>query len=163
MKTQFSFSINSTFGKLLENFSSRTMKSLGHKPASWLYMMFVVFLFGMQSTQAQSKVEVEPSQQKVTVVGVVTDGQEPLQGVNVILQGASIGVSTNEKGEFKFPQQLKEGDVLLFSFLGFDSKKIKIKNNTGKIQLKLNPEMQEMDELVLLGAVSSKKLFSSDQ
>jgi len=55
-----------------------------------------------------------------TIRGVVLSGDDStaLDGANIVLQGTGAGTITNKEGRFVFPQQLKEGDVLLFSFVG---------------------------------------------
>jgi len=46
--------------------------------------------------------------------------------VNIVLQGTGVGTITNKEGRFVFPQQLKEGDVLLFSFVGQQTLEYKV-------------------------------------
>jgi iron complex outermembrane receptor protein len=55
-----------------------------------------------------------------TVDGVVVDSKtkQPLPGVNVIVQGAQAGTSTDFDGKFKL-SKLKKGDKLVFSFIGY--------------------------------------------
>ena len=53
--------------------------------------------------------------------GLISDENGPLKDVNVRKKGTRNGVVTNEKGEFTFPEKLKTGDVLLISFIGFET------------------------------------------
>jgi CarboxypepD_reg-like domain len=53
-----------------------------------------------------------------TITGIVSDATGPLPGVSVILKGTQKGVSTNFSGEYSI--QAKEGDSLVFSFLGME-------------------------------------------
>lgn len=55
-----------------------------------------------------------------TLRGVVTSTEEGLlPGVTVYLKGSDQGTVTDVNGQFEFPQKLKAGDVLVFSFIGF--------------------------------------------
>src|SRR5580692_7279911 len=63
------------------------------------------------------------SQQKI--MGYVTGiNDASLEGVTVIVKGSSTGTSTDDKGLFSI--LAKRGDVLVFSFVGYNSKQITI-------------------------------------
>lgn len=94
------------------------------------------------------------------VKGVVSDESGPLPGVSILLQGTTIGTETNFDGEYEFPRQLKKGDVLIFSFVGMDSKKVIITNKNLAAKTILQVEMK-MSSCVLMGEVSIKKPFKS--
>ena len=75
-----------------------------------LAILFVCFLGAQAFAQATQ-----------TIRGVVTsvEDQEPVPGVNIHLKGVtSVGTVSGAKGEFVFPQVLRSGDVLVFSFMG---------------------------------------------
>ncbi len=89
---------------------------------------------GTESLAAQEKPVVEQtdlkhlnkdndSVKKITITGVVTDSLvKPFPGVLVTIKNTSIGTQTNEKGTFSMKANL--GDVLEFSFLGYEDKEI---------------------------------------
>ncbi len=85
-----------------------------------------------------------------TVRGIVRDEQgNPMPGVNVRIDGTYIGQSTNEKGEFIL-NGLKEGNVLVFSFLGYKE----VKSVIGKqevLEIDLQPSTIEVEEVVVTG------------
>ncbi|MDJ0644895.1 MAG: SusC/RagA family TonB-linked outer membrane protein [Flavobacteriaceae bacterium] len=54
--------------------------------------------------------------QTKTVTGIVTDGDGPLPGVNVIIKGTSTGTQTDFDGKYSI--SATTGDVLIFSFVG---------------------------------------------
>ena len=81
---------------------------------------------------------------------------EVLSDVNIYLKGTTVGTTTNRKGEFKFPQKLNSGDVLIFSFLGFLKKEVTLKNNTTFLTVIL-----EEDDNTLLGALRNNKRYKS--
>lgn len=57
---------------------------------------------------------------KKTVSGTVTDTSGvPLPGATVVVQGTNNGVTTNFDGDYSI--SASEGDVLVVSFVGFDS------------------------------------------
>jgi hypothetical protein len=96
------------------------------------------------------------SNQQLTVKGKVADEKGPLLGVNIILKGSNIGVMTDENGEFTFPKSLSSGDILVFSYLGYEKQDIKIDAKTTYINLIMSTDLIEM-----MGAPSSDKPFKS--
>lgn len=118
-----------------------------------LMTLFAINLsYGQSSTSSTSKVV----NNERTIKGIVSDESETLLGVNIILEGTTTGTTTNEKGEFTFPKQLKTGDVLLFSYLGYETQKVEIKDNTTFIDLKLT-----IDSVTMIGALDSGKPYKS--
>jgi TonB-linked SusC/RagA family outer membrane protein len=86
-----------------------------------------------------------------TVTGVVTsaDEGEPLPGVNITVQGTTIGTTTNVDGEYSL--EVPEGrNVLIFSFVGFATQQIEINGRT-EINVTLQTRVFAGDELVVVG------------
>ena len=112
--------------------------------------------------------------QKVVTGSVVDVNGNPLIGVNVMKVGTSSGVITDLDGLFKI--EVNEGDELNFSFIGFSSKKVKIKNQAS-LRVVLLEDTETLDEVVVVGygvmkkrdltgsvnSVSNKTLISSGQ
>jgi len=96
----------------------------------------------------------------ITVEGNVNEGGYPLPGVNILLEGTTIGVATDFDGNFTFPKQLKKGDVLVFSYIGMNSRKVEIQNDTSKLNVSLQVNM-ELDECIIMGKVAVKGVFNS--
>ncbi|OJJ13918.1 hypothetical protein BKI52_44945 [marine bacterium AO1-C] len=90
--------------------------------------------------------------------GTVLDKNDlPLLGVNIILKGTKVGVSTDISGKFKFPKAVKPGDVLMFYYFGFEVKKLEISvvtPDTVKVVLK-------EDTTCLLGEVNVTQVYKS--
>lgn len=82
--------------------------------------------------------------EKRTVKGVVSNSKGPLAQVSIILKGAKVGTTTNKNGEFTFPQQLQDGDVLVFTFLGYQNQEVTIEANTTFITLTMQEEVIEI-------------------
>ncbi|GAB1307455.1 hypothetical protein KH5_01380 [Urechidicola sp. KH5] len=95
-----------------------------------------------------------------TVQGNVSDENGPLPGTSIVLQGSNVGTESDFEGNFEFPRALKEGDVLIFSFLGKETTKIKIKVPASGTIVSINVIMQE-DAYNLLGSISKKKVYKS--
>lgn len=89
--------------------------------------------------------------------GVVTDNTsgQPLPGVNVTVKGTNNGVSTNFDGQFTL-SNLKNGDTILFSFLGFKEQAVTF-NGQNNITVTLQEESAKLDEVVVVGYGSVKK------
>ena len=79
-----------------------------------------------------------------TITGLVVNEDGALPGVNITLDGSRTGTTTDFQGEFTFPKKLKTGDVLIFSYLGYETQKITIDDKTNFIRLELTPDMVEM-------------------
>ncbi|MGB2686375.1 MAG: carboxypeptidase-like regulatory domain-containing protein, partial [Olleya sp.] len=87
-------------------------------------------LFSLTTAKAQdnlsrvktSKIKINQNKANITVKGTVYDNDGlPLPTANVVLQGTTVGVTTDFDGQFIFPEKLKEGDILVFSYVGYDS------------------------------------------
>ena len=126
-----------------------TKKLLVKKPTLLvLGLFFALFLFS-NATNAQIQV-------KGIVKGQTIEKIDVLNGANIFLNGTKIGSISNKKGEFTFPQKLKAGDVLIFSYLGFVKKRIKITENSSYLTVIL-----QEDENQMLGALNSNKRYKS--
>ncbi|MCC9018691.1 SusC/RagA family TonB-linked outer membrane protein [Flavobacterium lipolyticum] len=83
------------------------------------------------------------------VEGVVKDNKGmPLTGVTVSVNGSKQGTVTNFDGKYEIA--VNEGDVVSFSFVGFETKTIKITNQV-LLNVTLEPSTNKLDELVLVG------------
>ena len=108
-----------------------------------------------QATNVETKQDKE-----YKISGIVSDEFSPLPGATIILQGTTIGTETDFDGKFTFPQKLKKGDVLLISFIGYNTKRVTITDNNKKLNFDLSISL-EMDSCVLLGEVEVKKVQKS--
>lgn len=93
---------------------------------------------------------------QITVKGTVNDkGNIPLPGVNVILKGTQVGVSTDFDGNYSIliPDN---NAVLEFSFLGFETKTISV-NRQKIIDIVLEEKSESLDEIVVVGYGTMRK------
>ena len=114
----------------------------------------------VKDTEGKNSIKIKNDQKTINVKGTVVDESGPLPGVSILLQGTHIGTETDFDGNFKFPQKLKKGDILVFSFLGMESKKIVINNKKSVSKIELKVDMK-MSSCILMGKVAVKKVYSS--
>lgn len=91
------------------------------------------------------------------VRGEVVDAQthHPLVGVSVYIEGTQTGTVTDVSGHYSI--KAKPGQSLVFSFLGYGTKHVKITNGTGPVNIELQPTSQLLNEMVVIGYGSLKK------
>lgn len=93
------------------------------------------------------------AQAKIT--GKVTDdvGGNPLPGVTVAIKGTNKGTSTNPDGVYSLVAA--QGDVLIFSFVGFASQEVTVSGST--VNVKLKEKVGSLEEVVVTGYATQKK------
>ncbi|TXG35366.1 carboxypeptidase-like regulatory domain-containing protein [Seonamhaeicola maritimus] len=119
----------------------------------------VLSLFAFQNVNAQQTrtTQSETNVQSELLTGVVLDHENlPLPGLSVVLKGTKIGTATDFEGKYTFPQKLKEGDVLVFSFLGYSPKRVKIVQDQTVLNVTMDAELVE-----LMGAVDTNQTYKS--
>jgi len=86
-----------------------------------------------------------------TVTGKVTEkatGSE-LPGVGIIIKGTTKGTSTDFDGKYSL-ENVKKGDVLVFSYIGFTTLEITVGDNT-TINVALEQDTETLNEVVIIG------------
>lgn len=103
-----------------------------------------------------------------TIEGTVTEGRtgEPMPGVNVIIQGTTIGASTNPDGEYAINNVEPGTYTLEATFIGFanSSQEITVGNETVVVNFELRQSSINLNEVVVTGAggpVEKRKLGNS--
>ena len=95
-------------------------------------------------------------QQSSEVKGFVVDEMgEPLIGVNVIIQNKTNGAISNVEGYFELDAKI--GDVLIVSYIGYVTQKIKLSTLAGPLKVVLREDSQMLDEVVAIGYGSVKR------
>ncbi len=86
-----------------------------------------------------------------TVKGVVKEKTtgSGLPGVSIVVKGTSKGTSTDFDGNFQLTN-VKTGDVLVFSFLGYQNKEVTLASNFN-LTVELEEETAKLDEVVIIG------------
>lgn len=97
------------------------------------------------------RVGVNPAYAQLTVSGRVTsaeDGQG-LPGVNVVVQGTTIGTATDLDGRYRLGVP-SLSDTLVFSFVGFETAIVPIAGRT-VLDVQLRPAVLVGEEVVVIG------------
>lgn len=95
--------------------------------------------------------------QSTTVSGKVTDSSdgESIPGVSIQIKGTQSGTVTDMDGSYTLAN-LKESDVLIFSFVGYKSKEVLV-GTKSTIDVSLEADVQTLDEIVIVGYGVQKK------
>ena len=91
--------------------------------------------------------------QSGSVSGTVSDSDGPLPGATVVVKGTNTGVTTDFDGNFSI--QASGDDVLVVSYVGFESQEVGVSNQTN-ISVVLSSS-NELDEVIITGYGSVTK------
>ncbi|RYY37492.1 MAG: hypothetical protein EOP46_02550, partial [Sphingobacteriaceae bacterium] len=94
-------------------------------------------------------VSMQASAQNISVTGTVTgDDGLSVPGVNVMVKGTTIGVTTDVNGKYTISAP---GDAtLVFSFIGYTNQEAQVTNRTN-INIKLSSNTTSLNEVVVVG------------
>ncbi len=95
--------------------------------------------------------------QERAITGQISDlsSGETLPGVNILVKGTSIGTVTDVDGNYRLTAP-DDAETLVFSSVGFESEEVPI-NNRSTINLELSPDIQSLQEIVVVGYGEQKK------
>ncbi len=104
----------------------------------------------------QSELEEKMAQQK-KVTGMVTEAStgEPLPGVNVLVEGTTMGVITADDGKYSIDIPAN-ATALVFSYIGYVTEKVALVGQT-TIDIKLVQDIQNLEEIVVVGYGTQKR------
>ncbi|WP_340063654.1 TonB-dependent receptor [Ascidiimonas aurantiaca] len=103
------------------------------------YLTLLLYIMGIATVVAQQR----------TITGQVTDQEGlPLPGVNVLVKNTTLGVQTDFDGNYSITTD--SGNILVFSFIGFRTTEQTVGSEL-VINVVLQPEVSELDEVVLVG------------
>lgn len=100
----------------------------------------------------------EPPKAEGNISGIVTDGDGiPLPGVNVVVNGTTVGAQTDFDGYYSINAPI--GSELIFGYIGFKSDMVPISQSTS-INVALTEDSQALEEVVVTayGVVKKKDL-----
>ncbi|AXO81560.1 hypothetical protein DZC78_14585 [Olleya aquimaris] len=99
--------------------------------------------------------------QPILIKGTVLDDDGlPLPLTNIVLEGTNIGTQTDFDGNFTFPNKLNKGSVLVFSYVGYEAKKITVTDPDNKKTVNLDVTLNN-DHYILMGKAAVKEVFQS--
>ncbi len=106
----------------------------------------------VKATKVQSN---QPQSKKIS--GTVTDYKgNPLPGVTIMIEGSTLGTTTDPDGHYVIECPVGEDLTLLYSFIGMKTARVVV-GVRNVIDVKLEEEVAEMDEVVVTGIYSRKK------
>jgi TonB-linked SusC/RagA family outer membrane protein len=109
-----------------------------------LTLILFLFLVGSAKIYAQN----------ATFKGTVSDEQGTLPGVSVFLKNTKIGTTTDQNGQFQL--QVKNGDEVSFSAIGYETKSI-IYSGQQNLKIVLKGVALSLEETVVVGYAKQKK------
>ena len=94
-----------------------------------------------------------------TITGTVISSEDnyPVIGASIMQKGTTIGVITNVDGQFTINLSSKKG-ILEISYLGLKTKEVSFDANTKHIDVTLDPDTEVLEEVVVVGAGTQKKV-----
>ena len=103
------------------------------------FMLLVISFWCASAIQAQTGSQ---------ITGKVVDASGELAGVSVVVKGTTNGVTTNMDGEFKLGN-VKSGDVLKFSFVGYKTQEVKV-GNKKRFDIVMEEDAQTLEEVTVV-------------
>ena len=144
---------NESLDVVMKKFLSNTSSDLSYEVKD----NYIVISKGGKDTDAI----LQANTKQRTITGTVVDNNnEPLIGVNVVVEGTSTGTATDFDG--KFTLAISENDTkLLFSYIGYESQLIDISQKQN-VRVVMREDGELLDELVVtaLGIKRSEKALS---
>lgn len=92
------------------------------------------------------------------VTGTVTDQTtgEALVGVNIVIEGTTVGVVTDVDGHFSIDVP-NQNATLVFSFVGYNPEKYTV-TGSANVDMKLIPDIRKLEEVVVVGYGTQRKI-----
>jgi TonB-linked SusC/RagA family outer membrane protein len=118
-------------------------------PTIFVHALFLL-LGSPAITIAQTKTPVKIEGQ------VLDDKGAPLPGVNITIKGANSGVATDGDGNFII--EAPENTTLVFSFIGYVTREIAVKNATKNLSIKLQSATNTLNDVVVVGYGTQRKV-----
>jgi TonB-linked SusC/RagA family outer membrane protein len=131
-------------------------------PAIHFALLTFVLLITTGSYAQNAPPKVTPAPKILT--GKITNAEnEPLGGVTVQVKGKTVSATTNDNGIYSISVDNIQGAVLIFSFVGYAEKEVKVTSATTIYNVKLESSIKDMEDVVVIGygTVQKKDLTGS--
>lgn len=110
----------------------------------------ILVLLGTEVSQANTYVKFYSSYEQKSISGVVYDADsgETLPGVTVNIKGSNTGTVTDLDGSFEI--KAESGSILVFSFVGYVSQEVIIKDQTS-LSINMETDIASLEEVAIIG------------
>lgn len=100
------------------------------------------------------------TRQNIRITGRVTGANgEPLPGVSILIKGSNNGTNSDNNGVYNIT--VAEDATLLVSFIGYDSKEVKV-NGQSVVNIQILPSNKPLEQIVVIGyGTQSQKNITS--
>lgn len=97
------------------------------------------------------------TKQNIKVTGTVADAStaEPIIGANVIVEGSTLGTTTDVSGKFSLEVPSAQS-TLVVSFIGYNTEKVAL-GGQSVVDVKLVPDIKSLEEVVVVGYGTMRK------
>ena len=110
----------------------------------------------LQSSTELSRIRLNKHRMVLNVSGIVKDQyDQPLIGVNVLVDGTNQGTATDLEGQFLL-EDVDENATLVFSYIGYQTLEYTL-NGRSNLTIMMLEDLQTLDEVVVVGYGVSKK------
>ncbi|UCS95839.1 TonB-dependent receptor [Echinicola marina] len=96
------------------------------------------------------------AQSNITGKVISGEDEQPIPGVTVLVKGTANGTVTDLDGNYSISVPDASTSELSFSFVGYITKSVAI-NNQSQINITLEPDVAQLDEVVVVGYGETKK------
>ena len=115
-----------------------------------------ISLFWVEKPASTAKASPTVKSNKMQISGIVSDVKgEPLIGASVRVLGTTVGTMADVNGAYKL--EVSPGDVLEASFIGYDSRQVKVGESQNRLNFVLREGVSSLDDIVVVGYSSQKK------
>lgn len=121
---------------------------------SKLSLLLFMFLAVSTTLEAQSERTLK------TVFGTITFENKPLSNVNIQVKFTQRGTKTNEDGSYAI--EASEGEVLEFSYVGFEPVSIVIEDVTTQLDIRMRIQENKLDEAVVMAVKKSSSTLQPE-
>lgn len=87
------------------------------------------------------------AQQRLISGNIIDEYGIPLPGVNIVIKGTTTGTQSDFDGNFSI--EAKDGDVLVFTFVGLKTVELPVTSSTSDISLTMQEDASQLDEVVV--------------
>jgi len=126
---------------------SAKLSNIYYAEGKFCLLLFFFLVFFVNNTHAQSPVNVKGS--------VTTQTGEPLAGVSVKVKNSTQGTTTEQNGVFQI--EVPQNSTLVFSYVGFITKELKVSASQSNLSLQLLTDKNEMSQVIVVGYGTRKK------